>query len=175
MGLSDSRQGRLAVMSSRPALLACARRRAGSPRLLDRSFHARCPQPPRKARQVHLPVATPPAFSGFILRGGLAAFDLLTRPNRVHFRYGSRVRLPSSHQFHYWNPLPFGYMLNRQLHDELLAVHKIGQAFPGTPRVSKWALAGFGIFAPESNYAFSRTAPRKSGPAGSLRGWLRFQ
>ena len=148
MGLSDSRQGRFAVMSSRPALLACARRRAGSPRLLDRSFHARCPQPPRKARQVHLPVATPPAFSGFILRGGLAAFDLLTRPNRVHFRYGSRVRLPSSPQFHYWNPLPFGYMLNRQLHDELLAVHKIGQAFPGTPRVSKWPFwVGFGILA----------------------------
>ena len=31
-----------------------------------------------------LPVASSPAFSGFILRGGLAAFDLLTRPNRVY-------------------------------------------------------------------------------------------
>jgi hypothetical protein len=28
-------------------------------------------------------------------------------------------------------------MLNRQLHGELLSVHKINQAFPGTPRVSK--------------------------------------
>src|SRR6202171_6162096 len=57
---------------------------AGSPRLLDRSFHACCPQPPRKARRVLLPVASSPAFSGFILRGGLATFDLLTRPNRVY-------------------------------------------------------------------------------------------
>src|SRR6202022_4308548 len=36
------------------------------------------------ARRVLLPVASSPAFSGFILRGGLAAFDLLTRPNRVY-------------------------------------------------------------------------------------------
>jgi hypothetical protein len=36
---------------------------------------------------VLLPVASPPAFSGFILRGGLAAFNLLTRPNRVYLRY----------------------------------------------------------------------------------------
>jgi hypothetical protein len=63
--------------------------------------------------------------SGFILRGGLAAFDLLTRPNRVHLRYGSRVRLPSSRQLHYWISRSFGYMQNRQLHDELLTVHKI--------------------------------------------------
>src|ERR1700738_2694479 len=51
--------------------------------------------------------------------------------------YGSRVRRPSSRQFHYWNSLSFGYMQNRQLHGELLSVHKISQAYPGIPRVSK--------------------------------------
>jgi len=28
-------------------------------------------------------------------------------------------------------------MQNRQLHDELLSVHKISQDYPGVPRVSK--------------------------------------
>src|SRR6202163_306645 len=51
--------------------------------------------------------------------------------------YGSRVRRPSSRQLHYWNSRSFGYMLNKQLHGELLSVHKINQAYPGTPRVSK--------------------------------------
>jgi len=34
-------------------------------------------------------------LSGFILVGGLATFVFLSRPNRVHLRYGSRVCLPS--------------------------------------------------------------------------------
>src|SRR6202171_2789827 len=110
---------------------------AGSPRLLDRSFHACCPQPPRKARRVLLPVASSPAFSGFILRGGLAAFDLLTRPNRVYFItahvFAARVLASSITGTH----ARFGYMLNRQLHGELLSVHKISQAYPGIPRVSE--------------------------------------
>ena len=33
------------------------------------------------------------SLSGFILVGGLATFVFLSRPNRVHLRYGSRVRL----------------------------------------------------------------------------------
>ena len=86
---------------------------------------------------MHSPVASSPAFAGFILLGRLAAFDLLTRPNRVYLRYGSRVRLPNSRQFHCWNPRPFGYMQNRQLHGELLPVHEISQAYPGTPSVSE--------------------------------------
>ena len=51
--------------------------------------------------------------------------------------YGSRVRRPSSRQLHYWNSRSFGYMQNRQLHGELLSVHKISQAYPGIPRVSE--------------------------------------
>ena len=38
-----------------------------------------------------MPVASP-AMSGPTLVGGLATFVFLTRPNRVHLRYGSRVR-----------------------------------------------------------------------------------
>ena len=83
------------VMSSRRAWLAFARHRAGPPRLLDGSFHARCPQPPRKVPWLLLPVASPRVLSGFILVGGLAPFVFLSRPNRVHLRYGSRVRLPT--------------------------------------------------------------------------------
>ena len=55
----------------------------------------RCPLPPRKVRWLLLPVASPTVLSGFILVGGLATFVFLSRPNRVHLRYGSRVRLPT--------------------------------------------------------------------------------
>ena len=81
-----------------------------------------------------LPVTSSPAFSGFILRGGLAAFVLLTRPNRVYcvtaHVFAARVLASSITGTH----ARFGYMLNRQLHGELLSVHKINQAYPGTPR-----------------------------------------
>ena len=40
------------------------------------------------------PVASP-LVAGFILVGRLATFVFLSRPNRVHLRYGSRVRLTS--------------------------------------------------------------------------------
>ena len=52
-------------------------------------------------------------LSGFILVGGLATFVFLSRPNRVHLRYGSRVRLPTRQSRHR-NSRSFGYMLNRQ-------------------------------------------------------------
>src|ERR1017187_142523 len=112
MGLSDSPPGRRAgyVFPSRVGRL-CSHP-VGPPRLLDRSFPARCPQPPRKVRRLRAPVASPPV-SGFILVGGLATFVFLSRPNRVHLRYGSRVRLPSP-LAHRWNPRSFGYTLNRQ-------------------------------------------------------------
>ena len=62
---------------------AATSRAAGYPRFLDGSFPARCPHSPRKARQVLLPVASPPV-SGFIISGGLATFNRVTRPNRVY-------------------------------------------------------------------------------------------
>ena len=52
-------------------------------------------------------------LSGFILAGGLATFVFLSRPNRVHLRYRSRVRL-TTRQSRYQDPRSLGYMLNRQ-------------------------------------------------------------
>jgi hypothetical protein len=77
---------------------------------------------------------------GFILLGGLATFSLLTRPNRVYLRYGSRVRLPSPAGSITGTHARFGYMSNRQLHGEFLSIHKISQAYPGVPSVSKYMI-----------------------------------
>ncbi len=75
-----------------PAGSVSNHRRSGSPRFLGRSFRTRHPQPPRQARRLLVPVSSSPA-AGFATVGRLAALRLnLTRPNRVHLRYGSRVR-----------------------------------------------------------------------------------
>ena len=110
MGLSDALQDR------RPGYVFPWRvggfrsHPVGPPRLLGCSFHARCPQLPREARWLPLPVASPPV-AGFILVGGLTASTFLTRPNRVHLRYGSRVCLPS-------RPVPLLEPLLVRLHVE---------------------------------------------------------
>src|SRR5882724_6265030 len=91
MGLSDSLQGRHVGYVFPPCVGRFRSHPVGSPRRLGCSFHARCPQPPRKVRWLHMPVASPPVLSGFILVGGLATFVFLSRPNRIHLRYGSRV------------------------------------------------------------------------------------
>ena len=72
------------------------------------SFYARCPEPARKARRVHLSFASPAARSGFILRGGLAACDFANQP-------ASSARVSTSRVL----PTP------------------IAGAFPGTPRRNK--------------------------------------
>ena len=60
------------VMSSAAAVNAAAPH-AGPPRFLDRSVRARRPHSPRKARRVHMPVASP-SVSGFTISGRLATF-----------------------------------------------------------------------------------------------------
>ena len=65
--------------------------KAGSPRSLDRSVATRCPQSPRGVRQVPLSSSSL-SDAGFILFGGLATPIGVTRPNRVHLRYGSPLR-----------------------------------------------------------------------------------
>ena len=57
-------------------------------------------------------IASPPV-TGSIIFGRLATSSSVTRPNRVHLRYGSRVRLPTRPP-HHWNSRSLGYMLNRQ-------------------------------------------------------------
>jgi len=95
MGLSDSRPGRCAgyVFPPRVARLRSLPGRASqAPRLIfPRALPPITPEGPLAAC-----VASPAVCSGFILVGGLATFVFLSRPNRVHLRYGSRVHLPSS-------------------------------------------------------------------------------
>ena len=56
----------------------------------------------------------------------------LTRPKRVHLRYGSRIRRSRLRRWNYSHPRSIGYLLNGQLQDKLLSACKISQAFPGT-------------------------------------------
>ena len=56
---TEAPQSRAPVMYSRRASARFRCRPAGPPRLLDRSFPARCPQPPRKVHWLHLPVTSP--------------------------------------------------------------------------------------------------------------------
>src|SRR5262245_50347374 len=81
-------------MSSHAALVALASTRQGLPgSSTDLSPRAVPYHPGRPA--ACSPVASP-AVADFILVGGLVPFVFLSRPNQVHLRYGSRVRLPSS-------------------------------------------------------------------------------
>ena len=112
MGLSDSLPGRATVMSSRRALVASLPpgRASQVPRLIfPRALPPTTPEGPATACPL-----LPHRLSGFILVGGLATFVFLTRPNRVHLRYGSRVRLPSFASPIAPIPRSFGYMSNRQ-------------------------------------------------------------
>ena len=64
---------------------------AGSPRFPGQSFGTRCPQPPRQARGLLVPI-TSPTVTGFITSGRLATCKSVTRPNRVCLRCGSHLR-----------------------------------------------------------------------------------
>jgi hypothetical protein len=60
-------------------------------------------------------VASPP-MSGFITFGRLATSTSVTRPNRVHLRYGSQVCVPGFHQMDYSIPLRFRYTYERAIY-----------------------------------------------------------
>lgn len=91
MGSSDSRRSRNMVMSSHKPLGASPPARRAS-QVPDRPFRARCPLSPREAHRVQMLVASPMA-AGFGFFGSVATSISVTRPNRVHLRCGSRVRL----------------------------------------------------------------------------------
>ena len=70
-------------------------------------------------------IASPP-ITGFIILGRLAPSTSVTRPNRVHLRYGSQVRFPGFRQTDYSCPAPVQlHVRTSNLHGELLSVHKI--------------------------------------------------
>ncbi len=95
MGLSDFLPSRFSVMSSRASLVAFASARQDLPgSSTDLSTRA-VPNHPGRSDGCSC-LLLHHRLSGFVPVGGLATFVFLSRPNRVHLRYGSRVRLPSS-------------------------------------------------------------------------------
>jgi len=95
MGLSDSLPGRPAVMYSHGALVASASARQGLPgSSADLSTRAVPNHPGRSDGCIRLLLRHRSCLASS-KSGGLATFVFLSRPNRVHLRYGSRVRLAS--------------------------------------------------------------------------------
>ena len=83
---------RLCIPAERWPLSPPPRRASQAPRLIfPRALSPTTPEGPLAA----FACCFTTGLSGFILVGGLATFVFLSRPNRVHLRYGSRVRLPS--------------------------------------------------------------------------------
>src|SRR6516165_7033369 len=95
MGLSDSLPGRPAVMYSHGALVASASARQGLPgSSADLCTRAVPNHPGRSVGCTRLLLRHRSCLASS-KSGGLATFVFLSRPNRVHLRYGSRVRLAS--------------------------------------------------------------------------------
>ena len=137
MGLSDSPQGRRVGYVfppgvGRSSLPPC--RASQAPRLIfPRALSPTTPEGPASALAC--------CFLTGVLR-----LHPARRTGRLHLaneaesgllHYGSRVRRQSSRQLHYWNSRSFWLHAEQALHGELLSVHKISQAYPGTPRVSE--------------------------------------
>ena len=117
----------------------------------------RPPRPPRRVSQVppliclRAPSPTTPrgpavAFAHCFPTGGRLHPSwetghlpfTLTRPNRVHWRYGSRIRRSRLRRWNCFHPRSIGYLLNEHLQGKLLSACKISQAFPGTPRLQSF-------------------------------------
>jgi len=117
-------------MHSRYAL--ALRHPGGLPRLLGWSFHARCPQPPRKARRV-LACCFP---TGFRLhpsrRTGHLRFPIEAESGSLALRLACSP-IPSSPDRCLHPTLAGLHVRTGNLHGELLSVHKISQAYPGVP------------------------------------------
>ena len=152
-------------MYSRGALVACAShpdRASQAPRLIfPRALPPTTPEGPLAAYACCFPTG----LSGFILVGGLATFVFLSRPNRVHLRCGSRVRLPSSASPIAGTHARSATCRTGNLHGELLSVHKISQAYPGVPDQR------------EADSGSSRYSPPPQSPCfhshSGWSGWLR--
>src|ERR1039457_2329132 len=133
MGLPDSRSGTFPGYVF-PFTLAALSLPDGSPRLLDRSVHARCPQPPRKAQRV-LACCFP---TGFRLhpsrRTGHFRFPVEAESGSLALRLTCSP-IPMLRQMGCSIPRLLGYMSEQAIYMELLSVHKINQAYPGIPTV----------------------------------------
>jgi len=78
------------------------------------TIDTRCSLSPRIARQLRLPVASLPMID-FTTCGRLVTINGVTRPNRIHLRYGWRLCSNESHPSdNYSSNVPSNYMSNRQ-------------------------------------------------------------
>jgi hypothetical protein len=133
MSRSDSRPGPLLGLFIPPARwtsLRPPRRVSQVPRLI-------CPRALSPATPEGPAAALAPCFTASVRlhpQGRTGHLQVpLTRPNRVHLRYGSRVRLARLRRTNYSVSRSLGYLSNGQLQGKLLSAYKISQAFPGTP------------------------------------------
>jgi hypothetical protein len=122
-----------------------SRRLVGSPRFLDRSVLARRLQPPRKVRRVLTPV-TSPSISGFTtlwraghlpLHNGAESSSLALRLTSSPLQgFASGITPPRACR---------ATCRMGSLQGELLSVHKIDQAYPGTSEEGKLRLLAFSL------------------------------
>ena len=116
MGLSDSRPGPIPwlCIPSGPRVRLPFPALPGLPgSSTDLSLRA-VPNHPGRSGGCLL-IASPPV-SGFIILGRLATSISVTRPNRVHLRYGSQVCFPGFRQTDCSASLRFRYMYERAIY-----------------------------------------------------------
>jgi hypothetical protein len=102
----------------------------------DLTFGARCPQPPRKARRLNVPVATPPVTDRPYF-GRKATSLFVTRPNRVQCLRptpsASRASTSGSPRAAAWSPT----CRTGNLHGQHLTVNESSQAWPDAPKTQR--------------------------------------
>ena len=110
---------------------------AGPPRRVSQVPRLICPRALSPSTPEGPAAALAPCFTASVRlhpRGRTGHLqEPLTRPNRVHLRYGSRVRFARLRRTDYSVSRSLGYLPNGQLQGKLLSAYKISQAFPGTP------------------------------------------
>jgi len=128
-------QGHQWVISS-PEVLRLRPLPAGPPRFLDQSVSTRRPLSPRRARQLHTSVSSLPAL-GFTYPGRMAT---PIQYNEAEMDSLALRLAPSPHEASPDRVTPSrarsATCQTDNLQGELLSVHKIGQASPGTPGLS---------------------------------------
>ena len=134
MSRSDSRPGPPPGLFIPPGRWS---RRARPPRRASQVPRLICPRVLSPSTPEGPAAALAPCFAASVRlhpRGRTGRLQVpLTRPNRVHLRYGSRVRFARLRRTNYSVSRSLGYLSNGQLQGKLLSAYKISQAFPGTP------------------------------------------
>jgi hypothetical protein len=126
---------RLCIPSGRWGSIAFPRP-AGSPRFLDRSIPARCPQPPRKVRRVLAPCFPADIRLHHLWQTGHLHWRNEAESGSLALRLaGLLPRFPPDGLPRLAPVRLHARMSN--LHGELLSVHKISQAWPGIPETRR--------------------------------------